>query len=370
MVFFTTIRTVVRAAALTACLLALAAGPALSQNVIGGSTPDTSAVLALQSTQKGFLPPRMSTAQRNAIVLPATGLIVYNTTTQSLEVNRGTASTPVWAQVSASEPSTPVNSLLSIPMKSLPAGTFTMGCTSGDSNCDVIERPTRSVTLSAFQIGETEVTKTQWWAVFGSIPAQSTVNPLNPIDYVSWYDALVFCNRLSELLGLTPCYYSDAGFTQVYGKSGSTWSLPNSGTVYWNPAAKGYRLPTEAEWEYAARGGSATNIYSGGNTVVDEIGWYTVNSAGVPNPAKTLYPNGYGLYDMSGNVWELCWDWLTSAYPSSAETNPTGPSTPQTSRVLRGGGYSNVAVVCRVSRRAGALPDSRFIHGFRIARSL
>ncbi len=218
MVFTAIKKAVVRSTALVAGLLALAAGPALSQNVIGGSTPDTSAVLALQSTQKGFLPPRMSTAQRNAIALPATGLIVYNTEAQGLQVNRGTPSTPSWAQLA--EPAALNNP--SIPMNTLPAGTFVMGNTDGQGYAD--EMPTRNVTLSAFQIGVTEVTQGQWRSVMGSVPSNVATfyKPLHPVVGVSWFDALVYCNRLSELEGLTPCYYSDAGFTQVYGKSGST----------------------------------------------------------------------------------------------------------------------------------------------------
>ena len=350
-----------RAAVCAILFLALACRPAHAQMVIGGSTPNASALLDLQSTSKGLLPPRMTTAQRDAIALPATGLIVYNTDLGDLQVNLGTPSAPSWRRLTASE----TQATQSTPLVTLPAGTFSMGCNTG-SPCQSDESPVRSVTLSAFQIGETEVTQEQWLSVMGANPSgfASPVCPQCPVEQVSWYDAVVFCNRLSELQGRTPCYYSDAGYTQVYGKSGGTWSLPNSGTVYWNPAARGYRLPTEAEWEYAARGGSATNVYSGSSTV-DNVAWYTTNSGSRTKAVKGLFRNGYGLYDMSGNVWEWCWD-RYGTYPSSAQTNPTGPST-GSFRVLRGGSWYDFAVHCRSARRNITNPVNRsYDVGFRL----
>ena len=252
-------------------------------------------------------------------------------------------------------------------MKSIPAGSFSMGCTPGDPNCQSNESPVRTVTLSAFQISETEVTQEQWQVVMGSNPSNFAYTNCGncPVERVSWYDAVVFCNRLSEANGLTPCYYADAGFTQVYGKNGSIWSQPNSGEVYWNPAAKGYRLPTEAEWEYAARGGSTTNIYSGSNNA-DEVAWYSFS---IIKPVKGKLPNGYGLYDMSGNVWEWAWDWYGD-YPSTPETNPTGP-TSGSRRLLRGGSWNYSSVYCRTAFRNNFgpyYPDNRIYPyiGFRI----
>jgi len=252
-------------------------------------------------------------------------------------------------------------------MNTLPGGTFSMGCIPGDPNCNVYtELPVRPVTLSTFQISETEVTQAQWQAVMGSNPSTFPSCAQCPVERVSWYDAAVFCNRLSEAQGLPPCYYADPGFTQVYGKSGGNWSLPNSGEVYWNPAAKGYRLPTEAEWEYAARGGSTTNIYSGSNNV-EEVAWYYGNNSPYgTKPVKGKQPNGFGLYDMSGNVYEWAWDWY-AFYPASAETNPTGPSG-ASNRVFRGGGWGNYAQDCRVSNRYDSAPSLRgSTLGFRLA---
>ena len=252
-------------------------------------------------------------------------------------------------------------------MNTLPGGAFSMGCTPGDPGCSGNETPVRTVTLSAFQIGETEVTQAQWQSVMGSNPSASSSCTQCPVEQVSWYNAAVFCNRLSEAEGLTPCYYADAGFAQVYGKSGGTWSLPNIGTVYWNPAAKGYRLPTEAEWEYAARGRSATDIYSGSNNA-EEVAWYG-HSIGSTKPVKGKLPNGYGLYDMSGNVFEWTWDWY-ALYPTSAETNPTGPST-GSERIPRGGSWYGGSPFCRVASRLNYLPEVRyFFLGFRLAKTL
>ena len=349
-----------RAAACAILFLILASRPAHAQMVIGGSTPDPSALLDLQSTGKGLLPPRMTTAQRNAITLPATGLIVYNTDLGDLQVNLGTPSVPSWRRLTASE----TQATQSTPMVTLPAGIFSMGCTLPE--CESDESPVHLVALSAFQIGETEVTQAQWMSVMGSNPSNFTspVCPQCPVEKVSWYDAVVFCNRLSELQGLTPCYYSDAGFTSVYGKVLLGYTLPNSGDVYWNPAAKGYRLPTEAEWNYAARGGSATNTYAGSSTL-DDVGWYSTNSGSRTKAVKSLFPNGYGLSDMSGNLWEWCWDWY-GIYPSSVETDPKGPAS-GISRIVRGGGWNASIGYCRLAYRAYLLPAGRYDYvGFRL----
>jgi len=340
--------------------------PGSGQMVIGGSTPSPSAVLDLQSTAKGFLPPRMTTAQRNAIASPAVGLIIYNSDEQSLQINTGTVSQPSWSGLSASQPFSSLASSLT----TLPGGTFDMGCTTGDPNCQSDESPQHSVTLSRFEISDGEVTQAQWQSLMGSNPSSfvSPACPQCPVDAVSWYDAVVYCNRLSEAQGLAPCYFSDAAYTQVYGKSGGTWSLPNSGTVYWNPSAKGYRLPTEAEWEYAARGGSATNLYSGSSTI-DQVAWYTTNSGSRTKAVKGLFANGFGLYDMSGNVWEWCWDWY-SVYSSSPSSDPRGPDT-GSFRVRRSGSWVSYPRYCRVAYRDVNSPGVRVNDlGFRLARTL
>jgi uncharacterized protein (TIGR02145 family) len=263
---------------------------------------------------------------------------------------------------------------------SFTGGTFTMGCTSGDNNCQAREFPTHTVTLSPFQIGETEVTQSQWLALMGSNPSYFK-NPeclSCPVEKVSWYDALVYCNRLSEAQGLTPCYYTDEGYTQVYGKSGDTWSAPNNVIIYWNPGAKGYRLPTEAEWEYAARGGSSLNIYSGSNEI-DEVAWYLGNSGWMPNtpevaltkPVKSKRANGYGLYDMTGNVAEWCWDWFGN-YSSFPKIDPKGPAS-GSNKIIRGGYYDSSIFESRLTFRSNSLVYGHWAEfsriGFRLART-
>ncbi len=254
-------------------------------------------------------------------------------------------------------------------LKNIPSGTFLIGCTQGDSNCGGNEFPVHSVSLNAFQIGETEVTQAQWISIMGSNPS-SFKNPncsTCPVETVSWYDAVVFCNRLSEAQGLSPCYYYDAAFTRVYGKNDGVWSLPNNDLVYWNTEKNGYRLPTESEWEYASRGGNYSNSYSG-STVIEEVAWYISNSGSRTKSVKGKAENGYGLFDMSGNVYEWCWD-TYSNYTSEAKINPTGPP-PGSDRLLRGGSWYDNSHICRVSRR-DAFPlrarDSRV--GFRLART-
>lgn len=198
-------------------------------------------------------------------------------------------------------------------------GTFQMGSTSGESN----ESPVHQVTLTNdYYIGETEVTQELWTAVMGSNPSSFKTSNQLPVERVSWSDCQTFITKLNALTGHT------------------------------------FRLPTEAEWEFAARGGNASGgyIYSGSNTIGD-VAWYDQNSvdwnsfALKTHEVATKAPNELGIYDMSGNVWEMCQDWYGS-YSSEAQTNPTGP-TSGSDRVHRGGGLSATEYDCRVATRSG-----------------
>jgi formylglycine-generating enzyme required for sulfatase activity len=206
------------------------------------------------------------------------------------------------------------------------------------------EQPVHEVTVSSFYMGKYEVTQAEWVAVMGSNPSWYQGNNLTafqkglseeergrlPVEYVSWYDAVDYCNALSDRDNLTRAY------------------TINGTDVTWNSGANGYRLPTEAEWEYAARGGVnlETYEYSGSDTLGD-VAWYWDNSESErTRPVGGKAANSLGLYDMSGNISEWCWDWYTF-YISSPGTDPSGPSSAPsggTFRVFRGGDWSCAAV--------------------------
>ena len=229
-------------------------------------------------------------------------------------------------------------------------GSFQMG--SPDSGSDA--KTVHSVTVSTFMIGKTEVTKELYESVMGKDSLKTYVDWNDPASNVSWYNAVEFCNALSKKDGLTPCYSKDS-----------------SGNWLWNKNANGWRLPTEAEWEFAARGGNLSKgtKYSGSDDI-DEIAWYFRNS-NVIETVATKVPNELGLYDMSGNVWEWCWDWY-GAYSSGSQKNPTGPSY-GSSRVIRGGGVytREEELTYRVSYRNLCLPSNSNLNiGFRIVRSV
>jgi formylglycine-generating enzyme required for sulfatase activity len=276
-------------------------------------------------------------------------------------------------------------------------GTFTMGCTLAQkTGCDVgsccdWELPNRQVSLSDYSIGKYEVTQGEWKVLFGSNPSYFIGCGDNcPVEQVSWFDALVYCNRLSESKGYTPCYYTNANFTQIYGKSGNTWSLPNQDiTIYWREDANGYHLPTEAQWEYAARGGyKSTNKEFAGSNSIGDVAWYWDNSQVTYTPnlqnkgthtKGTKNANELGIFDMSGNVWEWCFDtYAGGAYPNTNDCcNPTAPdgTTLHTSaggsyRIGRGGSWVTFAFCSRVSFRNSYYPYNRDSNiGFRLCRS-
>ena len=243
-----------------------------------------------------------------------------------------------------------------IEMVQIPAGTFTIGSTSGGySN----ERPTRQVTISAFKMSKCEVTQGQYQKITGNNPSSFRGKGL-PVECVTWLDAVEFCNKLSQSEGLTPVY-------TITNRSPSTGYPITSAAVTANWTANGYRLPTEAEWEYACRAGSTTTwCFGDDESLLGSYAWYLENSNGKTHPVGQKRPNAWGLYDMHGNVWEWCWDWY-GAYPSSAETDPRGPIS-GSYRVGRGGSYWSNANDTRSASRGADYPGSGYYVGFRVVR--
>lgn len=220
---------------------------------------------------------------------------------------------------------------VSFDMVYVKGGTFQMGVTSeqGDDAYDY-EKPVHSVTLSDYYIGKHEVTQGLWKAVMGSNPSNFANGDNYPVETVSWNDVQEFLSKLNQLTG------------------------------------KKYVSPTEAQWEYAARGGEKSQgyKYSGGNDI-GKVAWYNGNSKSSTHPVGTKKANELGIYDMSGNVDEWCQDWYDD-YSSEAETNPTGPESGSL-RVMRGGSWTDDAGHCRVSNRGGHSPGNRYYYyGFRL----
>jgi len=263
----------------------------------------------------------------------------------------------------------------------IPGGTFTMGSNdSRDSDPDWggSASPAHTVTLNGFSMSRYEVTQELYFSItknrpsvyFRSNPADGEDQDKRPVENVTWYDAVEFCNRLSAAEGLTPAYTIDKDRSDPTGiiPDGVKW------TVTWNKNANGYRLPTEAEWEYAAKGGNPNAAgwkkftYSGSNNA-DAVGWYAGNSWAMTREAGKKAPNGLGLYDMSGNVSEWCWDWYED-YTGEARTNPNGASS-GIYRVIRGGSWNQDPSRMRSVFRDFLRPDGHFSNnGFRLARSL
>ena len=219
---------------------------------------------------------------------------------------------------------------VSFKMVEVEGGTFTMGATAEQgSDAWDDEKPAHQVTLSSYSIGQTEVTQELWQAVMGSNPSRFTGNLQRPVEQVSWNDCQTFISKLNQMTG------------------------------------KNFRLPTEAEWEYAARGGNQSRGYKyAGSDNIDDVAWYRYNipsqSSGMAGygtqTVATKAPNELGLYDMSGNVLEWCQNWYDS-YSSDAQTDPTGPAS-GSSRVFRGGSWFHFAGYSRVSCRNGNAPSS------------
>jgi len=281
--------------------------------------------------------------------------------------------------------------IASLRLSLVPAGSFSMGDAFGDLGAD--ELPVHSATVSAFSMDRTEVSKALWDIVYAwatnngySFAANTGLGkaPTHPVEYVNWYDAVKWCNARSQLEGLTPCYYTNESLTGLY--CAGQVVMSNS---FVNWAATGYRLPTEAEWERAARGGAEGKRFPWADTNVithsranykSSTGYsYDVSPTLGYNPAFTNGPlpytspcgyfatNGFGLYDMAGNVWEWCWDWYDAnwyANAAASQADTRGPVS-GTKRVLRGGSWDasapdNCCALRESKTPSGAVTETGF----------
>lgn len=231
--------------------------------------------------------------------------------------------TQQWPQEEPTDPEvvTYVLNGIEINMVHVEGGTFTMGASSDDAESSDDEHPSHLVTLSDFYICTTEVTQQLWKAVMGNNPSHFTSDLMCPVEQVGWSRCQSFITKLNEMTG------------------------------------QNFRLPTEAEWEFAARGGNKSHGYKySGSDDINDVAWYISNSSNKTHPVAQKVPNELGLYDMSGNVCEWCSDWYGN-YAADGQTNPTGP-TSGTHRVYRGGQWSGFEGGCRVTARYHFLPTS------------
>jgi formylglycine-generating enzyme required for sulfatase activity len=302
-----------------------------------------------------------------------------------------------------------------ITMKPVTGGVFYMGVQcdepakpnyeSGNLLCNVLElypgiNTVHKVALNSFYMSKTEITQKQFKTVMGienTDPAWNSTIGIGddyPAYNVSWYDAIAFCNKLSILEGRDICYTVEGLTSKADWESLTYNAIPKESSSKWDAAvpdrnANGYRLPTEAEWEYAARGGQKNKytrtlgtsgnycLYSGNNDINDigKVAWYNKNNSPTfgAKPVATKLPNELGLYDMSGNIFEWCWDWY-GAYHDCCVNNPDDPEGKYSYlgpiRVNRGGHYGSAESYYRVSYRSSYTPYTRNTNiGFRVAAS-
>jgi formylglycine-generating enzyme required for sulfatase activity len=365
-----------------------------------GNTGEQSFTISDVQTDASSL--MLSGSSSNTILVPNADLVFggsgTNRTIKVTPVSGQTGTATITVTVSNGSLSTSDAFLLTVSstgpagMALIPQGSYTMG-NSVVTDTNITNAPTRTVTLDAFYMGKYEVTKAEWdevriWGLsngYTDLAAGSGKASNHPVQSITWYMMVKWCNARSQKEGLTPAYYTDDAQTTIY-KTGNV-DVTNA-QVKWS--ASGYRLPTEAEWEKAARGGLSGKRFPWGDTIshsqanyvalsyysYDLSGWvnnyhptYATGSKPYTSPVGSFGANGYGLYDMSGNVCEWCWDWY-GTYTEGSQTNPLGFAF-GSYRVHRGGGWhGSIGGYCRVAFRLGINPWYWYDDvGFRVVRS-